>query len=501
MTEIMLRPDQLQAKREIYARIRQGQSRVALQAMTSFGKTVLAASIVHDAMEKGLGVLFCAPMITLIDQTLVEFDRFGISDCGVIQADHPLTDYSRPIQICSVQSIASILKRDRAGWERFQQDRLIIIDECHIWHKPYEVMLEVANKPVIGLSATPWRKGLSDWFDSLVQGPSTTWLIENGNLSPFRAFSHYVPDMTGVATNASGDYSLKESGEKYQAKIIGDIVGTWRKHAEGRKTILFAPRVADAQRFAAEFVAQGYKAVAISGYMDKLDCQMEVEKFRKGETQIICSVSKLATGFSVTDVGCIIDAQPTKSLMRHIQKLGRGLRVHPGKDDVIILDNAGNLIRNGLPDDEYPAELVDGSGESKDRRKPDDPKPEPCPQCHAVKPPKVRKCPACGFAPVAKSKVEVEDGNLVELGKIQRKENKNWTANQKRRFFGELKTIAADRGYKPGWAANQYRQRFGVWPNAYKDAPPVEPSFETRDWVTSRLIAYHKRTEKRNAAL
>jgi superfamily II DNA or RNA helicase len=497
---LILRPDQQDVKREIYHHIREGKNRVAVQAMTSFGKTALAASIIQDALSKGIDVLFTAPMITLVEQTLDEFYKWGIRDVGVIQADHPYKNFGMPVQICSIQSIQSIMKTDMAGWESYQKGKLLIHDETHIFHDTHKKMIDIADMPVLGLSASPWRKGLGKYYNVLVNGPDTKWLIEQGFLSPYIAYSHFVPDMTKVPMS-NGDYSLKASGEKYEPKVVADIVGTWMEHAKGLKTILFAPRVLDAERFAQEFLAAGVSAVSVSGYMDNDDCYKEIERFRKGEITVICSVAKLATGFSVRDVGCIIDAQPTKSLMRHIQKYGRGLRTHPDKEKLIILDNAGNLLRNGLPDGEYPTTLHDGSEVGKDYKKKDDPLPKACIKCGFVKPPKVRICASCGFEPTAKSKLEVEQGKLVELKKTSKltapeKRNKNFSSEEKERFYGGLKHYGKEHGYKSGWSAMKYKEYFGVFPDKYKNAPIVEPDSGLLSWVKSRQIAYAKRKEK-----
>jgi len=502
VTELVLRPDQHQVKSDVYQAIREGHKAIVVQAMTAWGKTAFSAQVIKDALSKGVEVLFVAPLITLIEQTIEEFYKFGISDIGVIQADHPLTDFSRSVQICSIQSIRKYMKQDPAAWERFQSRRLVIIDEVHVFHKAHELMLALAAKPVIGLSASPWRKGLGKHFSKLICGPDTGWLIDNGFLAPYRAYSHFIPNMKGVKVNA-GEYSAKESGEKYDAPVIGDIVRTWFKLGENRKTILFAPRVVDAERFAREFMSAGVSAVAVSGYMDNEDAKREIERFKSGEVKVICSVAKLATGFSVRDVGCIIDAQPTYSPMRFIQKIGRGLRTHPDKEDVIILDNAGNLVSHGLPDSEFPKKLCDGSKERLDKPKADKPEPKPCPKCNALKPPKTRECPACGFIPERQSQLEVENGELVEIAKSpaelrQRRRNKETSWEDKVLFAGMLKTYALRHGYKEGWRAYKYKERFGVWPNdpRVKDARSAPLTSEIESWITAQNIRHAKRKQK-----
>ena len=496
---LVLREEQQEVKSKIYHEINNGRTRVAVQAMTSFGKTALAASIALDALKNRVAVVFTAPLVTLVEQTYDEFVKFGIdpSQIGIIQANHELQNFAKPVQICSIQSIAALYKQDLVAWVNFFKDKLIIHDETHIWHETHKIMNDAAERPVIGLSATPWRKGLGLYYDTLVSGPDTRTLISMGSLCDYVAYSHHQPDMSGVSIS-QGDYSLKESGEKYDQEIIGNIVKTWEKHAVGRKTILFAPRVVDAERFASEFRAAGYRAVSVSGYMDAKECKGEIERFRNGEIDVICSVAKLATGFSVKDVGCIIDAQPTKSLMRHIQKIGRGLRTHPDKENVIILDNAGNLLRNGLPDDTYPTMLDDGKeNQVSDKREQDEPKPKECPSCKFVKPPKTPVCPSCGFKAEIKSELEVTDGELVQIGK---KANRKFTIAEKQEFIGGLKTYAYLHGYSDGWVAHTYKEFFSVWPNhpEIRHAPRTEINEATEKFIKYKQLRYHKGREKAN---
>ena len=485
-------------KHEVYQNIRAGNRRIMVKAATGIGKTVIAASIIHDAISKGVKCVFTVPTLTLIDQTLIEFTKFGL-DCGVIQADHHCTDYGKMVQIASIQTIASQLTRNNKAemfqMEQYYKEVLVIQDEAHNKFKAAEWLSQCTRKPVIGLSATPWAKGLGKLNDAIVNGPSAAWLIENDYLSKYKAYSHYVPDMKGVAVGANGDYSSKQSGEKYEPKIIGDIVRTWEKYANNAQTILFTPRVLDAERFANEFTASGHSAVAVSGYMDSEDCKKEVERFKNHEIKIICSVSKLTTGFDVKDVACIVDAQPTRSLMRHIQKLGRGLRPYPGKE-LIILDSAGNLLRNGLPDGDFPEALDMGDSVAKDRREAADPLPKVCSKCGFVKPPKVHICPSCQFAPEKVSTLEVEAGELVQIKSAMAKRNKQDDYGVKRQFIAELTRYAHEKGFKPGFIYPKFKERYGVLPfdKRLKNVPMADTiSVETQKWLTSRNIAYANR--------
>ena len=487
MTRPTLYPHQLQVKRDLYQRIRDGDKRIIVKAATGFGKTILAIDIIHDAMSKGIGVVFAVPTLTLVDQSYKEFTEHGL-DCGIIQADNILTDYAKPVQIASIQTIAAHIKKNKAGLKAYYADKMILIDESHIQFAAANYISKLTSSIVFGFTATPWAKGMAEKWDSVVSGPSVSWLIDNGHLSKYRAYSHYVPDMKGVRLGADGDYSKRESGEKYESKIIGDIVQTWRKHAEGRQTILFAPRVADAERFAEEFRLAGYESVAVNGYMDSEDCAVEVEKFKNHETMILCSVSKLTTGFNVRDIGCIIDCKPCKSLITFVQSYGRGLRTHEDKADLIILDNAGNILRNGMPCDDSPDELMSGSAKNKLDRKPAEaPLPKACPKCNCMK--TTHKCPNCGFAPEARSELEIEAGELVEV----KKASKSIPIADKLDFYAQLKGFAREKGYKDGWAYHKFYEKYQVYPTKTKQTAAIAPTAEVRGFIQHLNIRNAKR--------
>lgn len=69
--------------------VHSGNRRIVLQLPTGAGKTLIAARIVRSAVEKRQRVLFIAPSINLIDQTVAKFEAEGINDIGVMQGNHP----------------------------------------------------------------------------------------------------------------------------------------------------------------------------------------------------------------------------------------------------------------------------------------------------------------------------------------------------------------------------------------------------------------------------
>ena len=158
-----LRPYQVDALTALRQSIGGGVKRIMLAAPTGAGKTAIAASIVEGAIAKGNRMAFVVPAISLVDQTIQMFWEQDIRNVGVIQANHELTDWSKPVQVCSIQTLQSR--------KVFPEAQVVVIDEAHVIHKHHRAWLEHPEwqkVPFIGLSATPWAKGLGKLFDSLL---------------------------------------------------------------------------------------------------------------------------------------------------------------------------------------------------------------------------------------------------------------------------------------------------------------------------------------------
>jgi DNA repair protein RadD len=188
----LLRPYQSEALAKVRGALLENATRIMLQAPAGAGKTVLAASMAEDQIAFGNRVAFVVSDLSLIDQTIAAFNAQGIADIGIIQADHPAWNPNAAVQICSIRTLS------RRGAPRVD---FVLVDEAHKWHKAHEDWFsrpEMATIPVIGLTATPWRKGLDKHFQKLIKVTSTTKLIEEKYLSPFRAYAPAHPDLTGV---------------------------------------------------------------------------------------------------------------------------------------------------------------------------------------------------------------------------------------------------------------------------------------------------------------
>jgi superfamily II DNA or RNA helicase len=171
---------------------------------------------------------------------------------------------------------------------------------------------------------------------------------------------------------------------------------------------------------------------------------------------------------------------------------GRVLRPFEGKERAVMLDHSGPAKRLGFPTDDLPLVLDDGKPRESVAHEAKEKLPKMCVKCSYMKPVGVHQCPKCGFLPERKNEVETADGELVRL---ERKKKRELSTEEKWQLFAELKTYAKDKGYRSGWAANQFKERTGVWPNYYRDVEPRPIRDETRSWIKSRQIAYAKARE------
>ena len=478
----VLRPHQVQIIERLRESLSTGHRRPMLQAPTGFGKTVVAAAIVQGALSKGKRVLFVVPALSLIDQTVRSFWAEGIRDVGVIQGNHPMTDPTRPIQVASIQTL------QRRAIPRFD---IVVIDEAHRWFEMLGVWMRAedwASVPFVGLSATPWTKGLGKFYDDLVQVTTTAELIEAGYLSPFRVYAPSHPDLSGVRTVA-GDYHEGDLGKAMnKPALVADVVQTWLQRGENRPTFIFGVDRAHAKNLQAQFEAAGVPTGYIDAYTKTDEREVLFRRFTAGELRAIASVGCLTTGVDL-DVRCIVLARPTKSEMLFVQIIGRGLRTADGKSDCLILDHSDTHLRLGLVTDIHHDALDDGRQRQKREAKVrPEALPTKCPSCAFLKPPKVPKCPACGFKPQKQSDVKCDDGELVEMTPRRSRAS----TIEKESYFGQLKHFARRRNYSEGWAAHKFRELTGVWPDRYHNAPLVEPTPFILSWIKSRQIAYIK---------
>lgn len=490
-----LRGYQSKAIQNVRDRLKSGKKRVILQMPTGSGKTATAASVIDSALGRGRRVIFTVPALSLITQTIESFRRDGITDIGVMQGQHELTDADQPVQICSVQTLAR---------RKIPQADLVIVDEAHIVFDLYGRWFnneDWKDVPVIGLSATPWAKGLGKLWDDLVIGATTQDMIDQGHLCKFRVFAPSKPDLEGIKTVA-GDYDLGGLDEVMnKVAITADIVKTWLEKGQDRPTLCFAVNRAHAANICDEFNRAGVPAAYVDGETPLDERDDLAQDFKKGVFKVICNVGVMTTGVDLPFVSCLILARPTKSEMLFVQIIGRGLRIAEGKEDCLILDHSDTTARLGFVTDIHHEHLDDGKKKQSggDKKEKKEPLPKPCPSCTYLMPVKIKVCPSCGFELKPKANVFVADGDLVEHlgdGKSKFTFESNPEMWEKENFYRELLGLAEEKGYKSGWAFHQYRERYKEIPDRRFSKTPAMPSSKTRNWLKHVWIKRKKAQEK-----
>jgi len=453
------RPFQSAAHDALRDGLRAGHRCQLLMSPTGSGKTYLGLRIAHEALAKGKRAIFVCDRTTLIDQTSATADRYGLSAHGVIQANHWRTDYSKPFQIASAQTLA------RREWPMAD---VVIIDEAHTQLKAWTEFIPATKAAVIGLSATPFSSGLGKLFTNLVNATTMHDLTQSGVLVPMRVFSCTTPNMAGAETSG-GEWTDRAAAERGM-EIVGDVVTEWHKHGQGRKTIVFGATIAHCEELCKQFVESGVMASVFTAETSKAEREELLKEYRKQESQlrVLISVEALAKGFDVPDVGCVVDCRPLrKSLSTAIQMWGRGLRSSPetGKVDCLLLDHSGNILRfaedytdvfyNGL------AELDCGEKLDKAiRKEPEEDERKGCPSCGYQ--PFAKRCMACGFEIVKQSTVEQIPGHMREvmIGKAK-------AADNHEHLWQQVCAYARAHG-KPekqqGRAAHIFKDIVGDWP-------------------------------------
>lgn len=491
----MLREHQLDIVQKIHDGFNQGHRCQLLWGVTGLGKTEISIFLMKQLAEQYQSSAMVMDRIVLVDQTSMRLTKYGI-DHGVMQANHWRYRPHEKIQVCSIQTLA---KRSRNF-----KPQLLVIDECHIRSKVVEKIIEDnPDMKVVGLTATPFTKGLNKIFTNIVAGPTYEKIIENGWLVPLKVYVAKEIDMKG-AKKVAGEWASDEVTAR-GIQITGDIVAEWEKKTieffdKPVKTIVFCAGVTHGRDLERKFKEAGYNFVSISYKEDDDFKRLTIEEFSKPDSEIhgLIATDILTRGFDVTDVMIGISARPfSKSFSSHVQQIGRVMRPHPGKTFGLWLDHSGNFIRFKKDWDELytdgVTELKDGGEKAKKEPTEREKKASKCPRCSVLWTFPTDTCGECGYVKQRMSSVINVAG---ELQALDLKPNKSFNTQQ---FYSELLYYARMKGYKDGWASHKFKERTGSFPRGL--APTPKPmSIETSNWIRSRMIAYAKSQGSRRYA-
>lgn len=352
----------------------------------------------------------------------------------------------------------------------YPKPRLLVVDEAHLSRsQTWQRIIEYYDTYTVGFTATPVRldgKPLGDIFDDLITGVDTRWLIDHGRLAPYEYYAPVTVDTSGLRT-VSGDYVISELERLMTERCIyGDVVGNYRRYAEGERTIAYCVSVKHARSVAEAFRGAGVRAEALSAETPVRERKRIIEGFRAGEITVLCNCTLLSEGISIDEVSCVMLLRPTESVALGIQQMMRCMRYLPGKTAKII-DMVGNYLRVGLPDEDRAWSLsepvrkrreIDSNGNFYIRT---------CPECYMVFA-TAPKCPFCGTEyPLhpreiqAKQDIELARITAEEAARVNEAKKKSRVEQGRAATFEELVKLGKQRGYKnPAfWAAQVLRGR------------------------------------------
>ena len=452
-----LRDYQVAFINEVYQAIREDHRSIACVAPTGAGKTVIMAQIAEHVVSRGKTLLVLVHLDVLVGQTYEKMKSFGLHhSTGFIKAGWT-EDRGAPVQIGSVQTLGR-----RRWWESSRFD-VVIYDEAHttlftqvgtkIRHTTHPEAIHLA------FTATPYRLGkrtpqMGDRCSTLVSAPTPAKLQDMGQLATMRYFGLPPVDLAGVKM-IGGDFSEADLKNRCDNPVLIErIVEEWERLTPGKRTIAFCVGVDHAHHVAQAFQDAGVAAGVVTGDTPIDERTRLYRALRDGTLTVLTSCNVISIGFDEPSVEVGLLLRPTTSLALHHQQIGRVMRVSPGKECGIILDQAGNILRLGTPEDIESYELQTAD---KTDRPPTEPVKKACPTCLSIVSVFETVCPTCGHVFPVKEPTIV-DADLVEYAPR--------TAVEKRseRTYRSLLRKAFHKGFDPTWAAIQYQKNTGERP-------------------------------------
>ena len=357
-------------------------ARVLMQMPTGAGKTRTALEVVLRKLNQGGSVVWIADRTELLDQAIDSFvevaQHVAVRDLKVVRDIDGWNEADNEgcLVVESIQSLhSSVAKREKI--KSSISEGLIVFDECHsaIARTYREVLDDLTSRDrrLLGLSATPGRstetesEELAEFFlheivqlhDREIGGVRIERPIEFlqglGVLSSVRYRS--------VEMEYSDDFSDEEwgavrRGEDLPKALVERLCKDRRRNEwvveeverlaqAGRKTIVFTGTVAQSKVLTAALLLRDIRALHIDGNTANRD--VGVSLFRKGEVDVLLNCDLFSAGLDVPDIGAVVIARPTSSIVRYSQMIGRGLR-GPAMggtmncDVVTVLDNLAGML-------------------------------------------------------------------------------------------------------------------------------------------------------------
>lgn len=349
-----LRPYQQEAKDAVFEQWDNGIRKTLLVLPTGCGKTIVFAKVTEDCVRKGGRVLILAHRGELLDQAADKLKKTTGLNSAMEKAESScLGSWFRVV----VGSVQTLMREERLG--QFPEDyfNTIIIDEAHhcISDSYQKVLKHFPEAHVLGVTATPDRgdmRNLGQYFESLAYEYTLPKAIKEGYLTPIKALT--IPlkiDMSSVSVQA-GDFKASDIGTALDPYLEG-IAQEMQKYCADKKTVVFLPLVKTSQKFRDVLNNYGFQAAEVNG--DSQDRAETLADFESGKYNVLCNSMLLTEGWDCPSVDCVVVLRPTKVRSLYCQMVGRGTRLSPGKEHLLLLDFLWHTERHELC---HPASLI-----------------------------------------------------------------------------------------------------------------------------------------------
>lgn len=400
---MQLRPYQRAAVDSAWDYLRAQPGNPCIVLPTGAGKTIVLAELIREALTQWPGTRICvlAHVRELVAQNADKLQRYWPeAPLGIYSASLKRRDRFEPVIFASIQSVA----KKAAQLGRFD---LLLIDEAHRVplraEGQYREFIEGCRQfnprlRIAGLTATPYRLGGGpvcgpDYIlNEIAYEARVGDLIREGYLTRLVSKAGIArADLTGVQVR-QGEYAR---GQLEQACNVAEVVEAACDEivalcAARRAWIVFCAGVDHAEAVSAALAARGIACAVVTGETAAGERDARIEAFQRGELRALVNVNVLSEGFDATHVDAVIMMRPTKSAALYYQQAGRGMRLHPGKADCLVLDFAGNIVEHGPVDAIRPPRAPGKKAKSAAPVR-------ECPTCHAIVPVQARQCPDCGY--------------------------------------------------------------------------------------------------------
>lgn len=356
---MQLRPYQQESREAIQKEWSNGVKKTLLVLPTGCGKTIVFSKVIEDRVKMGERVLVLAHRGELLDQASEKLEKSTGLKTALEKAENTCIGSFFRVVVGSVQTLQNEKRLSKFPPNYFDT---IIIDEAHhaVSNGYQRVLNHFEESNVLGVTATPDRgdmQNLGSYFESLAYEYKLPEAIRSGYLSPIKALTLPVQiDLSSVSQQA-GDFKTRDLGsalDPYLESIATEMV----EHCKDKKTVVFLPLVATSQKFKDLLNEKGFEAAEVNG--ESKDRAEILEDFENDKYNVLCNSMLLTEGWDCPSVDCIVVLRPTKVRSLYSQMVGRGTRLFPGKDHLLLLDFLWHTERHELC---HPAHLITSSDE------------------------------------------------------------------------------------------------------------------------------------------